>query len=247
MKSNEAAVSIFIASTIIGILISSNMNFSNANTKVFLTPAEFEEAYNNTDKLNKGIDNLYKQYHEAYGKLLTYEDNINNKEKLLSEINKEIYNNQLILGNVGVQGEGIIIHLEDTFDEFQGDVLDINEKFARTVHDKDLVSVVNELKVAGTEAISVNGHRITDGSSILCWGTLIEIDGVEIPGPFTIKAIGNKDKLYSYMSGEGGYLSFLNLRGLDVTMNKENNIKILANEKSTYIEYMKESKIDNEK
>lgn len=247
MKTNEANIFIFIASIIIGVLISSNMNFSKVNNKVFLTPAEYQEAYDYNSKLNKDIDNLKEKYYEYYTKLQNYKENKNSKDDVLEQVNKEIYDNQVILGNVDVEGEGIIINLSDASDEFQGNVVDPNDWWARTVHDTDIVNVINELKIAGAEIISLNGQRITDRSSILCWGVFVELDGIKIPGPFNIKAIGNKDKLYSYMAGDGGYVSFLKIRGIKVNMNKYDKIKILANDNSYDYKYMKEVKVTKKK
>ncbi|MFU0823773.1 DUF881 domain-containing protein [Clostridium sp.] len=242
MKTNEANIFIFIASIFIGILIASNMNFSEINNKVFLTPAEYQEAYDYNRKLTSDIKNLTEKYYDYYEKLQAYKENKNNKDDVLEEVNKEIYNNDIILGNVDVEGEGIVINLSDASDEFQESVVDPTDYSARIVHDADIVNVINELKVAGAEAISLNGQRITDRSSILCWGVFVELDGVKVPGPFNIKAIGNKDKLYSYMIADGGYISFLKIRGIKVDISKYDKIKILASDKSYDYSFMRELK-----
>lgn len=242
MKTNEANIFIFIASIFIGILIASNMNFSEVNNKVLLTPAEYQEVYDYNRKLTSDIKNLNEKYHDYYAKLQAYKENKNNKDDVLEEMKKEIYNNEIILGNVDVEGEGILINLSDASDEFQENVVDPSDYSTRIVHDSDIVNVINELKIAGAEAISLNGQRITDRSSILCWGVFVELDGVKVPGPFNIKAIGNKDKLYSYMVADGGYISFLKIRGIKVDINKYDKIKILASDKSYDYSFMRELK-----
>jgi len=242
MKTNEANIFIFIASIFIGILIASNMNFSEVNNKVLLTPAEYQEVYDYNRKLTSDIKNLNEKYNDYYAKLQAYKENKNNKDHVLDEMKKEIYNNEIILGNVDVEGEGILINLSDASDEFQENVVDPSDYSTRIVHDSDIVNVINELKIAGAEAISLNGQRITDRSSILCWGVFVELDGVKVPGPFNIKAIGNKDKLYSYMVADGGYISFLKIRGIKVDINKYDKIKILASDKSYDYSFMRELK-----
>lgn len=242
MKTNEANIFIFIASIFIGILIASNMNFSEVNNKVLLTPAEYQEVYDYNRKLTSDIKNLNEKYNDYYAKLQAYKENKNNKDHVLDEMKKEIYNNEIILGNVDVEGEGILINLSDASDEFQENVVDPSDYSTRIVHDSDIVNVINELKIAGAEAISLNGQRITDRSSILCWGVFVELDGIKVPGPFNIKAIGNKDKLYSYMVADGGYISFLKIRGIKVDINKYDKIKILASDKSYDYSFMRELK-----
>lgn len=241
MKTNEATIFVFIASIIIGVLISTSINFKKVNNGVFLTPAEYQEAYENTSRLNKEISKLTKKYDEYYTKLQSYKEKESNNSVLL-EIKKEIDTNETILGYKDIEGEGIIINLSDTTGKSQEEVVDPNDWWARTVHDNDIVNVVNELKIAGAEAISINGQRLTDRSNILCWGVFIELDGVKIPGPFAIKAIGNKEKIYSYMSSEGGYISFLKIRGIAVDVYKSDNIKIMGNYKNIKNNYMKEIK-----
>ncbi|PRR75163.1 DUF881 domain-containing protein [Clostridium thermopalmarium] len=242
MKTNEANIFIFIASIFIGILIASNMNFSEVNNKVLLTPAEYQEVYDYNRKLTSDIKNLNEKYNDYYAKLQAYKENKNNKDHVLDEMKKEIYNNEIILGNIDVEGEGILINLSDASDEFQENVVDPSDYSTRIVHDSDIVNVINELKIAGAEAISLNGQRITDRSSILCWGVFVELDGIKVPGPFNIKAIGNKDKLYSYMVADGGYISFLKIRGIKVDINKYDKIKILASDKSYDYSFMRELK-----
>lgn len=238
MKVKEASIIIFTASLILGVLISSNVNFSNDNDEIFLTPLEYQEAYEYTRKLNKDIDDLAEKYYEYYAKLENYKSNQNNKSDVLLQLSSEIQNNELILGKVDVEGEGVTISLSDASDEMQSEVVDPNDYWARTVHDTDIVNVINELKVAGAEVISLNGNRITDRSSILCWGVFIELDGVKIPGPYEIKAIGNKEKLYSYMVAEGGYLSFLKIRGIKINIMKHDNMSILASNDNFDFKYM---------
>ncbi|MEA4827465.1 MAG: DUF881 domain-containing protein [Clostridium sp.] len=243
MKTNEATIFVFIACIIIGILISTSMNFKKVNNEVFLTPAEYQEAYESTSKLNKDIKALSEKYYQYYSKLQNYKENPNNKGNVLSEINKELYDNEMALGYIDIEGEGIEIHLDDATSQSQGEVVDPNEWWAQTVHDNDIVILINELKIAGAEAISLNGHRVTDRSNILCWGVFIEVDGVKIPAPFEIKAIGNKEKLYSYMVADGGYASFLKIRGnINVSVSKKDNVRILANDRKIDYKYVKEIK-----
>ena len=236
MKTNEATIFVFIASIIIGILISSSINFKNINNEIFLTPAEYQEAYEYNSNLNEDIDNLTEKYYENYMKLQSYKDNNDNKKNVLDEINKEINNNEMILGVTDVVGEGVIIDLADGNREES----DLNELWARTIHDTDLVNVINEVKLAGAEVISLNGQRITDKSSILCWGVPVYVDGVKIPGPYHIQVIGNKERIYSYMLSEGGYLSFLKIRGIRVSMYRQDEVKIMGIDTKVNYQYMKE-------
>ncbi|MCY6483721.1 DUF881 domain-containing protein [Clostridium aestuarii] len=241
MKTSEATIFVFMASIIIGIMISSSISLKKINNKVFLTPTQYQEAYDYRKKLSKDMKNLNQKYYDAYSKLQKYKQIENDKSKVLKEMEKEISNNEMILGNTDVVGEGIIINMKDANVQFSATV-DPNNQWASLIHDGDLLNCINDLKSVGAEVISVNGQRITNNSSIICWGPFVRLDGVKIPTPFNIKAIGNKDKLFSYMTAEGGYLSYLKLRGININITKSEEVKVSAYEGDTSYKYIKELK-----
>jgi uncharacterized protein YlxW (UPF0749 family) len=59
------------------------------------------------------------------------------------------------------------------------------------------LKIVNEMRVSGAEAISVNDERITAMSEIRCAGTTILVNLNKIAPPFVIKATGNPQLLES--------------------------------------------------
>ena len=61
-------------------------------------------------------------------------------------------------------GAGIVVTMDDSDKDMGGD------KNAYLVHAEDILKVVNELFVAGAEAVSVNGQRIVAQSGITCAG-----------------------------------------------------------------------------
>lgn len=242
MKTNEATIFVFIASIIIGILISLNINFKNVNYKVFLTPMEYQEAYDYVNKLNKDISNLNSKYKEQSKKLNKYLNNEDNRSQVVNQMNQEIQTNEIILGNVDVQGPGVVIDIKDYSNYFSGNVENEIDIMAGLIHDEDILNLINELKYSGAEVISINGQRITDTSDIFCWGAFIELDGIKIPSPFNIKAIGNNDTMYSVLTSDMGYLTYLKIRGIDVNIAKSNKIKISAKGGKIEYKYMNELK-----
>lgn len=57
------------------------------------------------------------------------------------------------------------------------------------VHDEDILKVVNELRAAGAEAISINGQRLIANSEIICSGPTIRVNRRPLAPPFVIKAL----------------------------------------------------------
>ncbi len=88
------------------------------------------------------------------------------------------------------------------------------------VHDGDLLEVVNALKNAGAEAISINNQRITNSSSITCIGNVIKINGEKVSVPYVINAIGLPEKLYGSITMPGGYIKQLEDDGIQVSISQ---------------------------
>jgi len=91
---------------------------------------------------------------------------------------------------------------------------------------EDILKVVNELRSAGAEAISVNEQRIISTSEIRCAGTTIFINGERVGAPFVIKAIGDPALLESAMLMRGGYVDGLKEWGLRINTTRETDIVI---------------------
>ena len=86
--------------------------------------------------------------------------------------------------------------------------------------------IINELKIAGAEAISINGKRIVNSTSINCAGNVIQINGEKVGSPFVINAIGDKDLLYGELTKNGGTLYKLKKYGVLTSIKKADSIEI---------------------
>lgn len=237
MKNHEAEIFVFIASIIIGILISMNISFSRGTERVFLSTKQYQDAYNYRNKLYGDIAALMEQYDSYYEKLSKYNSNERNQAHVTETIKEELNQNNIILGKTAVYGQGIIVTLNDASEE------DINNAYSyerelRLIHNTDIIQVINDLKNAGAEAISINGQRIIDRTEIYCSGPFIRANGVKIAVPFTIDAIGNKEVLNNYMLSNENYLKTLMTRKTRVSVEQSDEINIPAysgEEKNEYI------------
>jgi uncharacterized protein YlxW (UPF0749 family) len=225
MKNNEATLFVFIASIIIGILISLNINFNRTYNRVFLTTKQYQDAYNQRNRLRSDISNLQEHFDELFEKMQKFEYGSEDDDKVINEINSELKNNKMILGQMDVEGEGISITLNDAgnalFDNYDDpNLLD------KLVHNYDITYVINDLRNAGSEAISVNGQRVIDRSEVICDGTLLRINGVKIASPFYLSAIGNKQVLKNYMLADDNYLKYMISRGIYVDIKEKDVVTI---------------------
>jgi uncharacterized protein YlxW (UPF0749 family) len=63
------------------------------------------------------------------------------------------------------------------------------------LNDIDIQDTLNNLRVAGAEAVAVGGRRVITGTPIRQAGTAVAIDGISVRGPWTFVAIGDPTRL----------------------------------------------------
>lgn len=147
-----------------------------------------------------------------------------NDEESIALENELTLSNKL-LGLTELKGTGVIVTLDDNREVTQESV-GILSLSSFLIHDGDLIQVVNELRNAGAEAISINDQRITHATGILCDGNVVRINGKKIGAPFIIKAIGFPESLYYALEKPGGYMQILRQDGTIATVDKSDDITI---------------------
>lgn len=166
-------------------------------------------------------DDLYNEEEEQTQKLEKLRTEIATVDTGFLDVKEEITRTTTLLGYTEVEGEGIIITVQDA----TGTAI-LSNATDYVVHDGDLLEIVNALKNAGAEAISINGQRIVNSTAITCAGNIIKINGEKQGSPFEIKAIGLTAKLYGALTMPGGYLELLETDGVQVKVEKSSNIVI---------------------
>ena len=172
-------------------------------------------------KIKEKYDNLVKELEKAEENLEDEREKATSNDDGLAQMEEEIKQGNKMLGLSEVTGQGVIITLQDS-QTVTNSALDLNDL---VVHDMDVLSVINELKNAGAEAISINDQRLTPTTAIICDGNVIEINGEKVGAPFQIKAIGLPEQLAA-LSRPGGYLSLLEEYGIVTKLEKSNHITI---------------------
>lgn len=223
MKTNEASFFVFLASIIVGVLISMNVNFGKSNN-MFLNPEDYSKAYNERNELYKDISKIKNDYYKTFNKLEKYIASAEDEYTILKEFQKELDNNKMALGLFPVEGEGIKITLNDAdaFSFYEYDVM------YKVVHDYDIIQIINDLRNAGAEAISVNGVRVITNTYSYCGGSNIDLGGVKIVAPFYINAVGNKKVLKNYLILNDTHYKELIGRGIRTDIQVVDNVKIPA-------------------
>lgn len=144
---------------------------------------------------------LVEEQKEAEQLKLSIDENLAAKEKIIKEhLDKESDKDleaewnkvKLIAGITDVKGPGIVIKLDDASARQKDTPV-----LWQIIHDNDIRTILNILKIAGAQSISVNGERIEPISEQVCAGPTILINRNRYPVPYIINAIGNPDELFA--------------------------------------------------
>lgn len=171
------------------------------------------------------------QLKETTAMIKEYEETINTDKEAAVLLESELEKSRNLLGKNAVQGEGIIVTLTD---------VEVGKYGKITA--ADLIELVNELKAAGAEAISINGHRIIGTSYIIDLEPFIGINvSKREVSPYVVKAIGDITYLESGLSQKQyGYIDTKVNSGKNVTLEKSDNIYIEAYSGDFGFKYAKE-------
>lgn len=164
---------------------------------------KYEETYAKLEE-NRSILEEYKQRRES---------NVEASELL----EKELLQAKMIAGETDVKGNGIVVTITDN---------ENTEKITAT----DLLVLINELRLAGAEAISINDQRIINMSDVVD----INIDDgahfifvnkeKRLVSPYVIKAIGDQKYLESALTTKT--VGFIDQYSENATLERQNNIRI---------------------
>lgn len=191
---------------LIGIQSSSN---SELRDDLLKWNEKYESASYDTQKAEEKLEEIRKKAVQ------------NNPELIQKQL--DLKNNNTILGLTNVKGEGVIITLKDN-NQATNENIGISEDIrSYLVHDANLRDIIRKLKISGAEAISVNGERVVNQTSIVCSGNVIRINDRKVGSPFEIKAIGSPELLYGNLKET---IESLNNTGIIVEIKKSQNIEI---------------------
>ena len=189
-------------------------------------------------ELQAQIAQYKERYSDANGQYLENMNLINEYNNPSSEdssastntLNSEYKQSLKMLGLTDVQGQGIIITLTDTENG--------------NYRSEDLRTLVNELKYAGAEAISINNNRIVNLTDIVTLNdSFIVLYGgsVRITSPYIVKAIADRKYWSSTLNTKStGFVDLMKSNELEIKVEEVEKVEIKKYEKAYTTGYMSE-------
>ena len=200
MKKNNPKIILTLFSIIIGLLIAIQMKLK-VESIAPVTIKSIQDSKSEILIVNNEIFELEKILKQKEEELEILENISKGDQNIEDILSKDLEFNKVNSGRTGLQGPGIEITMYDNMD---GEIVgfDINDD---VIHDVDILNILNDLKYAGAEALSINDQRVVSTSEIKCGGPIIRINGRSIGTPFVIKAIGDPKVLMASINAPGTY------------------------------------------
>lgn len=168
------------------------------------------------------------KYQEVIETLNKYREESSSDIETKKNLEEESKNLKLMLGTTDVEGQGIIITLKE------------GENLEKDITSDELMIIVNYLKDAGAEAISINGQRIVNTTDFVdITSSFIKINSQRVNTPFEIKVIGEPDYLKSALIGTG-YVEKINSWGQEINFEEKKKITIQKYNEDMSTKYIEE-------
>lgn len=209
-----------IAMFFLTMMLTAQMKTVNSTTEMLQGKRE-SELIDELVQLQNKYNDLKTKSDENAKVVEEYQNNAASNSVLIASMKDQLKQLSIVAGTEDVKGEGIVIILTDGTQVLEPDL-----RQDSLVHDSDLLTVVNELKAAGAEAISVNGQRIISTTAIRCAGPVIQVNYQKVASPFTIKAIGNAQYLESAINIKNGVADLIRGIGIGIKITREKDIQI---------------------
>lgn len=204
-------IPILIAFLILGLMLSTQFRTQQIYLSD-LTQQKTDDLVLMLKNLHDKRDTLQKELGTLQSQQRALDVSVNTGTALTDTLRQEEVRDQIVLGLVPVQGDGVTVNI----------------KADSPVVYLDVVDIVNELWNSQAEAISINDQRITPWSAIY-WNNdnlAITVNGHDLALPYAIKAIGNPDSLYSGLLLPGGLLDTLATFKVYPVVNRAANLQL---------------------
>lgn len=146
-------------------------------------------------------------------------------------------------GTSAVEGPGVIVTVADSSKK----AVSGENGNLYIVHDEDMLRIINELRAAGAEAISINGQRIVATTEIRCAGPTISVNNVRSAPPFEVRAIGDSETLENALKMRGGVIETLGVWGIKIDVDKKTSMIIPAYNRTDDFKYVQTAKDGDDK
>lgn len=157
---------------------------------------------------------LQRQQDEIKARILQLREQIQSTElagqgasTTIRDLNRQLEEARLAAGLIPLRGTGFVFQLEDSLHPPGPDGSDLDY----LVGARDLRTMVEELWLAGGEAIAINNERVTPTTAIVDIGGSVLANSAYLSSPYQLTVIGPAD-VYDRLTASEGFIDFVRAR-----------------------------------
>jgi len=198
-------VTLGIALLALGFLIAAQL--ASEGPRIRYTTQERPPLVETVTGLQRQQEDYKKRILELRGAIQSAEQQGQGSASLLRQLNDQLDEARLAAGLTQLTGTGFAFELTDSTQAVPAGANDSDY----LVTARDIRAIVEELWLAGAEAIAVNGERITTTTAIVDVGGTILVNSAYEAPPYQIVALGPQD-IYSRVAASQGFTDFIRAR-----------------------------------
>jgi len=198
-------VTLFLALLVLGFLIAAQL--ASEGPRIRITSQERTPLVETTLDLQAQQQGLKQQILDLRTSIQDLEAAGQGGATVTKDLNTQLEQARIAAGLAPMSGPGIVIQLSDSGAAVPPD----GNARDYLASGRDVLTVVEELWLAGAEAIAVNGERVTVATAIVDIGGSVLVNSAYVTAPYQISAIG-PDNMFDRLSQAPGFVDFIRSR-----------------------------------
>jgi uncharacterized protein YlxW (UPF0749 family) len=198
-------VTLGVALLVLGFLIAAQLQSETPRTSY--TSQERQPLVRTALDLQAQQEALKARILDLRAQIQTLEQRGQGNEAVVAGLNNQLRTARVAGGFIALRGTGLVIQLEDSANAIPPGA---NETDYR-VSGRDIRTVVQELWLAGAEAVAVNGERVTVSTAIIDIGGSVLVNSAYLAPPYQVIAIGSPS-MYGDLSAAPAFAAFVRAR-----------------------------------
>ncbi|MHC1722896.1 MAG: DUF881 domain-containing protein [Aminipila sp.] len=224
MKKYSGLIVLGMLALFIGLILSIQLRMTAGSDQGGLVPLAKVRGYEAELKMVKDEkENVVQELMDLEARLNSIEGDKAEEDEFINGLVSDLEKYKMSTGVLDVQGPGVLVTIKDPIvtDEYEQDFSPIMYNYEL------LLSLVNKLKEAGAEAVSINEQRIMATTEVSMAGSNVNINGTPTAPPYYVKAIGNPETLHDAINIRGGIIETMKVKyNLIVSTDEKQNLVI---------------------
>lgn len=198
-------VTLGLALLVLGFLIAAQLQ--SETPRASYTSQERQPLVRTAISLQDEQEALKQRILDLRGQIQALEQRSQGNQVVVEGLNRQLQTARIAGGFIGLRGTGLVIQLEDSTDAIPPGANDTDYR----VSGRDIRTVVQELWLAGAEAVAVNGERVSVSTAIIDIGGSVLVNSAYLAPPYQVSAIG-APSLYADLSAAPAFAAFVRAR-----------------------------------